>query len=124
MTDHETDQESVTLQDVEDNPALCLNDDGTITVLFRNPIVSKNPKIPDLTELTLRVPTIGDMEAADSTKGKIKQSVAIVSALTGVTPPIVRKIPMPDFQNVSLAVAFLMEGGDDDGKKFSATGEV
>ncbi len=95
------------------------NDDGTITIMFKRAVKSDNDKIADITEITLKIPTIGDVEASDNAKGDVGKTIRIIQSLSGVSTAMIRRIAMSDFANIGEALEMHM-GGE---KKPQATGE-
>jgi hypothetical protein len=75
------------------------NDDGSVTILLQYPIKAKD-KVPGLDEITLRAPTMGDLEKSDSVKGDIGKTLSIVESLSGTTMRQLRQLHPRDFRRV------------------------
>ncbi len=97
------------------------NDDGSTTILFDHPLVLKDKSKDPITEITLKRPTVGDLESSDVAKGDVKKTLLIISSLSGLSPAILRRIDLEDFKRISTFINKALGGTDE--KKSPATGE-
>lgn len=83
-----------------------LNDDGSVTVFLRYPVVHHDKEI---TQLTLRsMVTVADLESMDNAKGEVKKTIALISELSGVSVAAIRKLASIDYAEIQGVVSEIM----------------
>lgn len=97
------------------------NDDGSTTILLQHPVPYKNKDKEPLSEVTLKIPLVGDVEAGDAAKGDVGKTVLMVASLSGEPKAMIRRIHMTDFNRINTCLVKYL-GGDDDAKKSQETG--
>ncbi len=98
--------------DPKTDPRVKYSDDGKSATIELDVAVSRGPKDPELMEVTVRRPTVGDLEAADLAKGNVGGSVLVVASITGLPAKVIRGMDADDFKRVSGVVEGFGGGND------------
>jgi hypothetical protein len=75
----------------------------------------------ELSELLLREPTAGDLEATDGADGDVAKSILLIAKLADVPPSSIRSLRAKDLQTVSEAIAPFLPQPPQTGRKSSRT---
>lgn len=79
------------------------------TVTLSTPlIVNKQP----VTSLTFRKARLADLIAADSVKGELSKTAAVLASMSGVSYPEFKEIDMDDMNTIIAQVGHLLGNGD------------
>lgn len=81
---------------------------STVTVTLSKPI---NVEGVEVTELTLREPTVKELLAQDKVVGETAQMVAMVAALADIPDASMKQISARDFVKLSKAVGDFLDDG-------------
>jgi len=95
----------------------------TIEVKLTRPLVDE-AKERTLDVLTIREPNLRDLRMADAAAkkgGQVELGRQLLAQVTGVLPPVLDRMSIPDFNAASAALAKLM-GKDDDGAEDGEAG--
>lgn len=104
--------------DVYDDPNIQANDDGTFTVLLDYPVKAGKGE-GEVSEVTMRRPTVADMEASDNSKGDVGKVIMMIASTSELPVTVIRRMDGADFTKVSAVFNHLSGGGE---KKPQATG--
>jgi hypothetical protein len=89
-----------------EDPRVKYSDDGRSATVELDQAVptGKDGKGEPVMEVTVRKPSIGDMEAGDKSDGNVGSSVLIMASVTGLPAATIRKMDFDDFQRLSNVV--------------------
>ena len=62
----------------------------------------------EITELTFREPTVGDLIVADQVKGGLAKTAAVLASMCDVSLPVFKSIGTKDFQKIVAATEGLL----------------
>jgi hypothetical protein len=88
--------------DPKKDPRVKYHDDGSATIELDYKVV--RGKGDALMELTVKRPTMGDMEASDRAEGSVGKSILIIAAVTGEPSAVIRRLDASDFERLSAVV--------------------
>lgn len=83
-------------------------DDGSYLVQLEYPL--DREKQGPLTEVRVRRPTVGDLEAMDRVDRPVEKTVTLVASLSGLPMGLVRRLDAQDFKSLGKIVESFVEG--------------
>lgn len=86
-----------------------------VSVQLSQPILVENEEV---TELTLREPTVKDMRAVGKIEDDMEQSIDMIGRLSGLAPSSLDQVKARDFVRLSAVVADFLDDGQETGESF------
>lgn len=88
-----------------------LNDDGSTTVALDYPIeFKKGSEVQEIASVTIKRPTVGDLEASDRAQGDVGKTTVLIAAISGIPVGAVRKLDVADYKRLDDVVTGYIRG--------------